>query len=346
MLGRAIKADMALAATPLVMLTSTLFKGEIAEAKQAGFSAYITKPIRKTHLQQNLIRVLVAGAGKPIQQSAETDAQTSCLAKLNARILLAEDNVVNQEVVVLMLQNFGCSVKIADNGLEALAAVERNHYDLALMDCMMPEMDGFAATAEIRRQQGMGKLAYFPIIALTANAIEGDREKCLSVGMDDYLAKPFKTEDLLRVLNKWLRKTSTTDNTLLLVEPEEAPILDLEILASLRALDPGHGDEVLQRIITIYLKNADKLIQTLEQAWHIGGVDNIRMAAHTLKSSSHQVGAHKLAELCRSIETEARNQHYDVTGQAMVSLQQHFNQVKAALQAHLKSVGLNPIGMH
>ena len=111
-----------------------------------------------------------------------------------------------------MMLGFGCTVDLAENGLEALNAVDQNTYDVVLMDRMMPKMDGYEATAEIRRRQKAGLLPHFPIIALTANAIEGDREKCLIAGMDDYIAKPFKVESLLRVIKTWA-KNGSADNS-------------------------------------------------------------------------------------------------------------------------------------
>jgi signal transduction histidine kinase len=135
----------------------------------------------------------------------EADAPDTATTVFAARILLAEDNLINQEVAQFMLQSFGYAVDIANNGLEALQAIEKNHYDLVLMDCMMPEMDGYEATEEIRRQQRQGLFPSFPIIAITANAIDGDREKCLAAGMDDYLTKPVIAETLQKLITLWLK---------------------------------------------------------------------------------------------------------------------------------------------
>jgi signal transduction histidine kinase/DNA-binding response OmpR family regulator len=201
-LGQRIKSDPRLVNMPLIMLTSTLFVGEAAEAKKTGFAAYLIKPIRKAELFNCFLAALVADAAPNVDKVAEP-APKALPAQLSTRILLAEDNPVNQEVALVMLHNFGCSVDVANNGHEALAALEGQSYDLVLMDCMMPDMDGYQATAEIRRLQGAGKLHLFPIIALTANAIEGDREKCILAGMDDYLSKPFKTETLLAMVKKY-----------------------------------------------------------------------------------------------------------------------------------------------
>ena len=332
-LGQHIKADPKLARIPLVMLTSTLFKGEAAEAKKTGFAAYLIKPIRKADLYECLLSALVSDSCLPATENNDTPNTTS--TPVAAHILLAEDNPVNQEVAMAMLQNFGCSVDIVHNGREALQAVELKPYDLILMDCMMPEMDGYAATSEIRRRQSAGLLPHFPIIALTANAIEGDREKCLIAGMDDYLAKPFRAESLLNLIKVWAKSSAkiTTD------VPESAiaskPIIDEAALETIRMLDPYGGNELLNRIITLYISNASTQLQSLEQAWGTGELDAIRLLSHTLKSSSNQVGAHRLAEHCREVEIEARNQRYDVSGKALAHIKQEFINIHAALGCYL-----------
>ena len=342
-LGQRIKADSDLAAIPLIMLTSTIFLGEAAKAKQSGFSAYLVKPVRKSDLCQSLLNVL------GIDLSVSTLIYTptvdhSSVESLPARILLAEDNPVNQEVAKNMLISFGCSVDTANNGNEALLALTHNNYDLVLMDCMMPELDGYAATAEIRRHQNNGELPYFPIIALTANAIEGDREKCLIAGMNDYLAKPFKAQSLRRVIKSWVNPSSATaSNTIVsqqLDNPSLSPssVIQDSALEAIRNLDPSGGDEFLTRIINLFLTNAYRLMETLEQAFKDGDFDAIRIASHTLKSSSHQVGAFKLAELCREVEQDARNNHYDPTGHAFACIEAEYKSTRLALNYYLEQI--------
>jgi PAS domain S-box-containing protein len=199
-LGHHIKADPVLAHIPLVMVASTPHQGETANVQKAGFQAYLFKPIRKADLHQCLLSTLFPDSGLPAANKLDT-ASTPLLA----HILLVEDNPLNQVVAEGMLQNFGCSVDIATNGREALTALEQKPYDLVLMDCMMPEMDGYEATAEIRRRQNAGQLPHFHIIAMTASAVESEREICLIAGMDDYLTKPFSTESMRCIITTWLK---------------------------------------------------------------------------------------------------------------------------------------------
>lgn len=202
-LGNRIKQQPPLSNIPLLMLTTALSSNEADAAAKAGFAASLVKPVRKLELGK-----LLAGP-----QQAQLDADTAWAADKPAptpasgiSILLVEDNRINQEVAKAMLKKMGFLVNVANNGQEALQALEQNSFDLVLMDCMMPIMDGYAATAEIRRRQSLGQLPGFPIIALTANAVSGDREKCRAAGMDDYIAKPFKKEQFLQMIDKWTAK--------------------------------------------------------------------------------------------------------------------------------------------
>lgn len=339
-LGRLVKADTKIAHIPTVMLTSTLFQGEASQANANGFSAYLIKPINKTELYNCLLKAL--NSGTDLLTNGKSEAPKVPPDKLHKiRILLAEDNPVNQEVAQHMLQGFGCTVDLANNGLETLAAVEKTPYDLVFMDCMMPEMDGYQATAEIRRRQNTGQLAHFPIIALTANAIEGDREKCLIAGMDDYLSKPFKLESLMRAIQSWIKieLAITSDGSkpknLPDLIPKTPSSLHIQTLETIRNLDHTGNDKFVHDIITLYLSNAVDLLQSLEAAWSEGKVESIQAVSHTLKSSSNQIGALNLGELCRKVENEARNNRYDISGQALEQIKHEFANAQLALDNYL-----------
>ncbi len=205
-LARSIKGDPDLARTPLVMLTSLAHRGHAAEARQAGIAGYLTKPVRQAHLHDCIVSVvrssaLAAGAGAAEAPPLVTRHRLAEEAA-RARVLVAEDNVVNQKVAARMLEKMGCRVDVASDGSEAVEAVSRHAYDMVLMDCQMPELDGYEATAQIRRREGASRRT--PIIAMTANALAGDREKCLTAGMDDYISKPVNAAALKGVLERWM----------------------------------------------------------------------------------------------------------------------------------------------
>jgi len=354
-LGQKIKANQDWNKIPLIMLTSTHYKGEADEARKTGFAVYKTKPIRKNDLYQCLVQANSLPTDDELLRSTDSISQDivkqpdmQSALTTQGHLLLAEDNPVNQAVALGMLRKFGYTVDVVKNGLEAIDAVQHKTYDLVLMDCMMPEMDGYRATTEIRRQQSAGRLHHFPIIALTANAIEGDREKCLTTGMDDYLAKPIKAKDLVNIIELWLGNSKSIRSRNNLSELEQSnnqDSIDPDALASIRSLEVDYGDELLKQVISTYLDNSSKLMQALEQAWSIGDLKAIRMTSHTLKSSSSQVGAHSLAELFRNVENEARNDIYDVSGQALVAIKQQFLQACKTLKSYLDSLPINS-GIH
>jgi signal transduction histidine kinase/DNA-binding response OmpR family regulator len=204
-LTRAIKADPAIGSVPIIMLSSLGAAAEIAAAHEAGIATYLTKPVRQTDLRRAVAQVLGM-----LQESAAPARVKAAPQRIAARILLAEDNVVNQALALAMLNGFGCEVEIANDGREAVAAAYRARFDLILMDCQMPEMDGFRATRVLRNLETAHEVVRrVPIVALTANALEGDRERCLEAGMDDYLAKPFNQAQLWSVLTTWVKKADS-----------------------------------------------------------------------------------------------------------------------------------------
>ncbi len=201
-LGRTVRADPRFAAIPLVMLTSATLRGDAERLRQAGFAAYLSKPIKEQHLWHCLANLRQRGSTPtPAEHPLITRHSIDEALPRNGRILLVEDNLTNQKVAAALLGKLGLAVDIADNGSEALTALARQPYDLILMDCQMPVMDGFEATAKIRHGRLQPRI---PIIALTANAMQGDRERCLACGMNDYLVKPLNWQQLKTTLERWL----------------------------------------------------------------------------------------------------------------------------------------------
>ena len=209
-LGLIIKADPQLQATIMIMITSMGQRGDVATLEKMGFAGYLAKPVRQSHLFDCLSMALGRATAGDKTAGIITRHTPIESAPQTARILLAEDNIINQKVAQAQLKKLGYTSDVVANGLEAVQALVLINYDLVLMDCLMPEMDGFEATAQIRASDSEVRNHEVPIIALTANAMQGEREKCLEAGMNDYLAKPVKREELAKVLGKWLHSDVET----------------------------------------------------------------------------------------------------------------------------------------
>ena len=206
-----ITADPQLKGTAVIMLSSIDYPGEVLDA---GIQCWVTKPVRQSVLRDCIARVL-ASTPTPQDEPEPAPPEKTAVAPetLSGRVLLAEDHPVNQTLAVSMLELLGCQVQVAENGREAAEACAGTRFDLVLMDVQMPEVDGLQATAAIRRlEQARGEERPVPIVALTANAMQSDREQCLRAGMTDYLSKPFTLEELRRVLRQWLPPSQTTHN--------------------------------------------------------------------------------------------------------------------------------------
>jgi CheY-like chemotaxis protein len=207
-LGQNIKRDPDLKNTVLVLLTSMGKRGDAKRVEEIGFAAYLTKPVKQSQLYDCLNTVTHSEMVMQKDPSATIVTRHSIAEdrKRKHRILLAEDNTTNQKVALKILMKFGYNADTVNNGKEALKALEMIPYDLVLMDCQMPEMDGYEATGEIRNPRSKVLNHQIPVIAMTAHAMKGDREKCLETGMDDYLCKPVNPQELNDMLEKWISK--------------------------------------------------------------------------------------------------------------------------------------------
>ena len=201
-LAQTIKNDAALASTRVIILLAPGQRSTFTSGEGSDISACLSKPVKRSQLREVFRTLLAAASRPPAPPRARASTPVRPLKGKGVRVLIAEDNQVNQKVVIKQLEKIGFKADAVANGAEALAATARVAYDLVLMDCQMPEMDGFAATREIRRREGEFNM-HTPIVALTANALEGDRDRCLAAGMDDYLSKPIKIEQLRAVLERW-----------------------------------------------------------------------------------------------------------------------------------------------
>ncbi len=334
MLAQQIKADTTLAPTKLVMLTSL---GECDEDElklTAGILACVHKPIKESELFDCLATVI---AGEEVKQQKRLTAERGAVfasseAKKQMLILLAEDNEVNREVALLQLQAIGYeTVDTATNGLEVLEALRHSDYDVILMDCQMPQMDGYEATAEVRRREGNDK--HTPIVALTAHALEGEKEKCLTAGMDGYLSKPINPEELAAALDKWTGNGS--EKVVVLTEipaNEKSPdFLDTGVLDKLRKLLGAKGKAFINNLIDIFLRDVPPRLNAMQRAIDKQDARQLKQAAHALRGSCANLGAKRMAELCQILEEKGE---HSVQGSEMFLelLAEEFRQVTEALE--------------
>jgi len=354
-LARKIRTNSVLADVHLIMLTSLGQYGDAEAARAVGIQLYLTKPVRQNHLLNSLLS-LIGQSHAP--QVLVTDAVSKTDASpLNGYVLLAEDHPVNQEVARAMLEFLGCRVQVVENGREAVHAVETTTYDLVLMDCQMPEMDGLEATRTIRRWESNTRKAghvgtHIPIIALTAHALDGDRGQCLSAGMDAYVTKPFSQTQLRTILEQWLpqrdqpiqnrpqnrlgesilrdkNKTNTAEATL------ESNPLDLKILANIDALQQTGRPDLLVKILTSYLNTTPSIVQSIQQAIREDNASGLHHAAHSLKSSSAAVGAISFSALCQELESIGRSKQMEHAAACSEKFAAAYEAVHKALTEHL-----------
>jgi TMAO reductase system sensor TorS len=236
----------------------------------------------------------------PIDSPLAGPAPALCAA--GPKILLVEDNPVNREVAIAMLESLGCATRAAENGRLALEAMDTAAYDAVLMDCQMPVMDGLTATAEIRRREQKSGPARVPIIALTANAMEGDRELCLSAGMDDFLSKPFTQQQLATLLRRWLALRTLPESERR--DLSQVPLIDAAVLRNIAALAKP---ALLTAMIDLYLQHSASLIGAIETAAANMQSDALSQAVHTLKSSTANLGGARLATVAKECETLVRS---------------------------------------
>ena len=291
-----VRGERALASTRLLMLTSAGQRGDGERCRELGIRGYLSKPISRADLLEALCTVLSASpeeTGTPEVVTRHTIAES----RASLRVLLAEDNPVNQQVAVAMLVKRGHEVHVTSNGREAVDAVRERDYDVVLMDIQMPEMDGFEATHAIRAlPQGKD----LPIIGLTAHALSGERERCLSHGMTDYLAKPFRGHELFALVE------GTAEPKAASAPPPEtlAPPVDLEgFRATLRE---AGAEQALYSIVDTYVRQAPDRLAALAAAAATGSGADMAKAAHAFRGASATIGARELAELLERIETSAR----------------------------------------
>lgn len=285
------------------------------------FNAELTKPLRLADLH----RALSGGSEEGAETLTSTNVypQAMSLTPLAGRVLVVEDQPLNREVAIGILGSLGLQVGTANDGRQALEALETQQFDAVLMDCEMPVMDGFSATTALRKREPTG--THIPVIALTADATAAGREACLAAGMDDYLAKPFRREALHATLARWL-----TGKT------QAASVLDSATIDALRALPRSGPKDMLSHIGELYLVDSRGLIASIEESLSAGNSAELARAAHAWRSYNGNVGAHGLARLCQELEDTARRGDFPAAREVYAQMRTLHTFVRNQLQLEMR----------
>ena len=305
-----IHRDPGLAAVTVMMLNSDRQAGDVARCRTLGIKRILTKPVTPSELLDAILFALGASRGTPIHSSAR-----SAGAAGGRRVLVAEDNTVNQTLAARLLEKLGYRAVVVGNGLEAVAAAEQSPFDLVLMDVQMPDMDGLAATARIREGETRRGGARVPIVALTAHAMRGDRERCLAAGMDDYLSKPVKQTDLARVLDRLFVRAAGAE--IVAEQTTRRPAADLA--SALQALD---GDEeLLRELLTVFTSEWPERLGVVRRAAARRNGTELVPAAHALKGALRVVGATAGAALAERLEMLGRESRLHDAAEVLAALE-------------------------
>ncbi len=315
-LARAIKEDPEIAGTRLILMTS-LGTQSVDSVKLAGFHAGISKPVKQSQLFDCIVEVMSETsdtAGTVTDNSAERSVTATNEADRTSdtfvhtgrplKIIVIEDNPVNQKVAVLMLKKLGHTPDVAGNGTEGVKAVLHNAYDIVFMDCQMPEMDGFEATTRIRETEGSSR--HTTIVAMTANALQGDKERCIEAGMDDYIAKPITQFDLAAAIGRWSSRipdpnVAAADDKAGTQLVNEAALKELESLGGTD--EPGF----VQGLLSVFWVDTPRKIEVIRQAANAGDAGKVRETSHLLKGTCRQLGFISMASICQDIEDAGKS---------------------------------------
>jgi PAS domain S-box-containing protein len=321
-LAQAISADPKLAGVHMVMLSSMHGRQKPEGYQAAGVEAWLSKPAKQSQLFDTITTVM---SGVLVEsQAVAPAAPTASPAGRALRILLAEDNQVNQQVAQLQLKKLGYTADIANDGKEAVEASAQKQYDVILMDCQMPGLDGYEATREIRQREGTSRHAH--IVALTANALGGDREKCLAAGMDDYLAKPLRVEELQRALEK--SPTTTASAPAAKSGDDGEPPVDME-----RLMDVASGDsDTMRQLVAMYLEQTPPKMAALETAIQQGDANGVKQHSHSVAGTSASCGMTAVVAPMRALEKMALEGDLTEAAQVFVEGQQQFGRVRQFLE--------------
>jgi CheY-like chemotaxis protein/HPt (histidine-containing phosphotransfer) domain-containing protein len=335
-LARTIREDRRFAKVPLVMMTCRDRRDDPEAMRDIGIAAYVTKPLKRAALFDAL-RSVLADDDAGVRMDASLVAlkrgpsQASPLAGLQLNILVAEDNEVNQKVALHQLKKLGFTATAVPNGAAVLEAVRQQSYDLILMDCQMPEIDGYQATRELRKLEGGKRRTW--VVAMTANTLEGDRDKCLAAGMDDYVAKPVKTPDLHAALERFAQASGkvAAPKSVEKAEAEEA-VIDAAAIAGFRELESDGEARVLDQLIDAFLENTPKVLADGLRAFEQRAAQQVARCAHSLKGSCSNFGAAPMREACERLERLAGTGELSGAPEMLKQIETEFYRVRSALE--------------
>jgi CheY-like chemotaxis protein len=332
------------ARTPAVLLSSLAVDIDPSQIAALRPIVPLGKPVRRVVLEQTLERLL--SGTDPTPAVAPASAARAAAAAINlrgTRVLLVEDNIVNRQLAIEILGSFGCELAIATNGEEALFHLAMTRFDLVLMDCQMPVLDGLSATRLWRAREAERGPDRTPIVALTANALQGDRVACLEAGMDEYLTKPFSSAQLREVIIRMLKPqmsvpaaaAAPSTPAAATPSPEQAAALDAGLepaaLAAIAELDPGGKKGLVKRIVTLFVDDSARLLAELGAALEANDADAARRSTHTLKSTAANVGGLALAQAAGAAEQTLKGGELDEARSALPRLQALRSATLAAL---------------
>jgi signal transduction histidine kinase/DNA-binding response OmpR family regulator/HPt (histidine-containing phosphotransfer) domain-containing protein len=322
-LTRAIRSDAAISSTKLVLLTSLGGHDLPRSARDAGVDACLTKPARQSELYNILASIVGVRSCPTNEGTAPLDQQTQ-MHRHGVRLLVAEDNVVNQQVVLGILGSLGYSADVVANGLEAVEAAARIPYSAILMDCRMPEMDGYTAATTIRQSRSESR--HIPIIALTADVVSDARAKALAAGMNDYITKPIKADELESALDRWVPAPAQINLQNVSIQPS----LDDDVFESLKELEscvPG----LSRKVVDAFLEDTPRRLEDIEQALLGHRAEKLSLVAHTLRGSAGNLGARAFVQICADLEHSVAGNDWGNCRKLLTALRQELDRLRGVL---------------
>ncbi|MDO9577881.1 MAG: response regulator [Candidatus Cloacimonadales bacterium] len=333
-LGLKIRNDKALAELPLIMLSSA-GKPQNILIPENTFNLFLSKPVKQSQLFDGMAKVLTKSVKREEHKKRDSKLDPELFKRFPMHILLAEDNIINQKIALMILQKIGYAADVAANGFEVIDALKRQSYDLVFMDVQMPEMDGFEATKMI--------LKLWPpdvrpvIIAMTANAMQGDREKCLEMGMDDYISKPVAVEEIQDSIIRWGEKSQQI--ALKNNRPSSAKIMDWVMIDTLKNLDADEiAGTMLKELVRIFSAEFNENIELLKEHYQQNEAKDVQAIAHKMKGASANLGAKEFAKICFEIEMKGKNNNLSRVGKLLEQLEESMHYSMEEYENYFKNL--------